>query len=155
MICTISVIELQALAQGDLTRRVSIEASEIEVSSGDEVGLMASAFNTIVARLQEAGLAFSEMTTRLGTAIDQVAGSAMSVSAASTQLADAAAQSGQATSQIAATVQQVARGTTQQTEAITKTAGSMEQMKRAIDGVASGAQEQGTAVTPASLTAQL
>ncbi len=150
------VIELQALAQGDLTRRVSIEASEIEVSSGDEVGRMASAFNTIVARLQEAGLAFSEMTTRLGTAIDQVAGSAMSVSAASTQLADAAAQSGQATSQIAATVQQVARGTTQQTEAITKTAGSMEQMKRAIDGVASGAQEQGTAVTrAASLTAQL
>ena len=150
------VSELQALAQGDLTRSLTIQSRQIPVNGKDEVGQLATAFNTIVTRLQEAGQAFSDMTQRLGTAVSQVASSANSVTAASSQLADAAVQAGQATSQIAATVQQVARGTSQQTEAITKTAGSMEQMKRAIDGVAQGAQEQGSAVTrAATVTSQL
>ncbi len=150
------VTELKALAQGDLTRSLTIQSRQIPVNGKDEVGQLAIAFNTIVTRMQEAGQAFSEMTEHLGTAVSQVAGSANSVTAASSQLADAAVQAGQATSQIAATVQQVARGTSQQTEAITKTAGSMEQMKRAIDGVAQGAQEQGSAVTrAATVTSQL
>ncbi len=150
------VTELQALAQGDLTRSLTIQSQQIPVSGNDEVGQLATAFNTIVSRLQEAGQAFSDMTLRLGTAVSQVANSATSVTSASSQLADAAVQAGQATSQIAATVQQVARGTSQQTEAITKTAGSVEQMKRAIDGVAQGAQEQGSAVTrAATVTSQL
>ena len=150
------VTELQALAQGDLTRSLTIQSQQIPVSGNDEVGQLATAFNTIVSRLQEAGQAFSDMTLRLGTAVSQVASSATSVTSASSQLADAAVQAGQATSQIAATVQQVARGTSQQTEAITKTAGSVEQMKRAIDGVAQGAQEQGSAVTrAATVTSQL
>ncbi|HRE26646.1 MAG TPA: methyl-accepting chemotaxis protein, partial [Anaerolineales bacterium] len=150
------VSELEAMAQGDLTRSFVVQAQELSVTSQDEVGRMASAFNTIVARLQAAGQAFSEMTTRLGAAINQVADNAASVGSASSQLAAAAGQAGQATSQIASTVQQVARGTTQQTEGITKTAASMEQMKRAIDGVAQGAQEQGKAVgRAAAVTAQL
>ncbi|MBL8096613.1 MAG: HAMP domain-containing protein, partial [Anaerolineales bacterium] len=150
------VVELQAMAQGDLTRHFTVQAQTLPVTAEDEVGRMAAAFNTIVARLQAAGQAFSEMTAKLGNAVGQVAESAASVSTASTQLAAAAGQAGQATSQIAATVQQVARGTTQQTEGITKTASSMEQMKRAIDGVAQGAQEQGTAVSrAATVTAQL
>jgi len=150
------VSELEAMAQGDLTRNFVVQAQELPVTSQDEVGRMASAFNTIVARLQAAGQAFSEMTARLGAAINQVADNAASVGSASSQLAAAAGQAGQATSQIASTVQQVARGTTQQTEGITKTAASMEQMKRAIDGVAQGAQEQGKAVgRAAAVTAQL
>ncbi len=150
------VEQLSAMAQGDLTARMSIQAVTLPVTSRDEIGQLSAAFNTIVARLQEAGVAFGEMTTRLSAAVSEVADSATNVSTASTQLADAAGQAGQATSQIAATVQQVARGASQQTESITKTAASMEQMKRAIDGVSLGAQEQGRAVSrSAEITSDL
>ena len=162
------------IAEGDLDQT-------IVVSSKDEIGQMAAAFQHMVAYLQgmagaagriaqndltqdvtpqsqrdQLGLAFAAMIAQLRLTVGQVSTSALRVSAASGQLAAAANQAGQATSQIAATVQQVARGTGQQTEAITKTASSMEQMKHAIDGVAKGAEEQGAAVTrAASTTAQL
>lgn len=102
------------------------------------------------------GNAFKKMTNGLRSAIGQVADSASSLTAASTQLATASNQAGQATSQIATTIQQVAKGTTQQTEAVTKTASSVEEMARAINGVAQGAQEQATAAAKAStITGQL
>jgi methyl-accepting chemotaxis protein len=148
--------EMSALAQGDLTRRVQLQAVPIAITSKDEVGQMAAAFNNMINRLQEIGLAFDNMSDRLKDAVGQVAENASGLGAASSQLAASANQAGQATSQIASTIQQVARGTAQQTEGITHTAASVEQMKRAIDGVAKGAQEQAAAVAKAStLTAQI
>jgi len=150
------VQELGALAQGDLTRTVTIQAQPLTINSRDEVGQMALAFNTIIQRLQETGEAFREMSGRLREAVGQVAENAASLNAASGQLAAAANQAGQATNQIAVTVQQVAKGTAQQTEGVTKTAASVEQVSRAIDGVAKGAQEQAAAVSRAStITAQI
>ncbi|MBL8056318.1 MAG: methyl-accepting chemotaxis protein, partial [Anaerolineales bacterium] len=148
--------ELEALAQGDLTRSLTITAQPVAVQSRDEVGQMAEAFNAIIARLRAAGQAFGASAANLQAAIGQVAEHAASVGAASQQLASAAGQAGQATSQIAVTIQQVAKGTQQQSEGVGRTAGSMEQMRRAIDGVAKGAQEQAAAVgRSAAVTGQL
>lgn len=145
-----------ALAGGDLTANVTIETQTLNYESGDEMGDLARAFNTMISRLQETGQAFSDMTANLRNLVSQVADNANNVGAASAQLASAADQAGQATSQIATTIQQVAKGTTQQTQAVTQTAAAVEQMSRAIDGVAKGAQEQANAVAKASaLTAQI
>jgi len=138
--------EMNALAQGDLTRRLSISAQPVDIRSKDETGQLASAFNAMIARLQETGQSFAEMTASLRRLVGQVAENASGLSAASGQLAATANQSGQAANQIAATIQQVAKGTSQQSEAVNQTAGSMDQVSRAVDGIARGAQEQAQAV---------
>ncbi len=138
--------EMAALAQGDLTRRVSITAQPLDIAGRDETGQMARAFNAMIERLRGIGQAFDAMSERLRGAVGQVADNAQQLASASSQLSQAAGQAGQATGQIATTVQQVARGTAQQSESVTRTATATEQMKRAIDGVARGAQEQAAAV---------
>jgi methyl-accepting chemotaxis protein len=145
--------EMSALADGDLTRSLTIHAEALNIDSKDEVGQMAIAFNKIILGLQETGQTFEQMVNKLRSSIGQVAINASSVGAASGQLSAAAEQAGQATTQIASTVQQVAKGTSQQSESVSRTAASVEQMSRAIDGVARGAQEQATAVNKASAIA--
>lgn len=148
--------EMKAIAQGDLTRHVSISTQTLQVNSKDEVGQMAQAFNTVLGRFREIGEAFTEMTGNLNRVIGQVAENANNVNDASTQLTAAAQQAGQATSQISATIQQVAKGAQQQSESISRTALTVEQMSRMIDGVAKGSQEQAKAVSRAStVTSQM
>jgi methyl-accepting chemotaxis protein len=145
-----------AIANGDLTQSASVQTQSLTFRSSDEMGDLANSFNAIIARLQETGSAFVQMTTGLRNSVSQVAESAKNVSAASAQLSNAANQAGQAVTQIATTIQQVAKGTAQQTEGITRTAHSVEEMARAIDGVSKGAQEQAQAVAQSSsITSQL
>ncbi|MEK9162080.1 MAG: methyl-accepting chemotaxis protein [Chloroflexota bacterium] len=150
------VQEMKAMAQGDLTRQISLSTQTLQVNSKDEVGQMAQAFNTILGRFREIGEAFTEMTGNLNRVIGQVAENANNVNEASTQLAAAAYQAGQATSQISATIQQIAKGAQQQSESISKTVLTVEQMSRMIDGVAKGSQEQAKAVGKTStVTSQM
>jgi methyl-accepting chemotaxis protein len=145
-----------AIAAGDLTKSVSVQAQTLVYDSKDEMGDLARAFNAMITRLQGVGTNFTEMTANLSHLVGQVAESATGLGAASTQLASAAAQAGEVTSQIAVTIQQVAKGINQQTESITKMASSTEQMSRAIDGVAKGAQDQSLTVSKASdITGQI
>ncbi len=167
------------LAQGDAALegmdRRGIEATK---RRGDELGMTGRAFSALIEYLNEMasaaqriangdltaevsprgdvdvlGKAFLEMIANLRRLIGQVAESAESVNAASTQLAGAATQAGEATNQISLTMQQVSQGTTQQTEAVSKAASSVEQLARAIDGVARGAQEQAESVSKAATLA--
>jgi methyl-accepting chemotaxis protein len=148
--------ELEALAQGDLTRQLNVTTENIPVETLDEIGLLAQAFNNMLDRLRETGKAFSETSLHLQSLVGQVADNADAVGSASDQLTYVAEQAGQATHQIAATIQQVARGTSQQAESVNQTAMSVEQMTHAIDGVARGAQEQAAAINKASaVTAQM
>lgn len=117
----------ERVAQGDLTVKVPVASDEDRL-----------------------GHAMLEMVSGLRSQVTQVAHSAASLNAASTELSAAAAQAGQASGQIAATIQQIARGTAQQSESVAQTASSVEQMSRAIDGVARGAQEQADSVGKAA-----
>jgi methyl-accepting chemotaxis protein len=139
-----------AMANGDLTPSVSVQTQTLTLHSKDELGELAHTFNGMIARLQETGQAFGNMTTNLRGLVRQVSDSALSVGTASHQLTSAADQAGQATSQIAITMQQVAQGTTQQTEGVTRVAAMVDQMSRAIEGVATGAQEQAAAMNRTS-----
>jgi len=164
----------QDIAQGDLEQ-------EIDVQRADEVGQLAESFRQMMAYFKEIGQvahniasgdlsqdiqprserdalgkALLQMVSNLRHLVGRVTESALSLSAASAQLATAATQAGQATSQIAATIQQVAKGAAQQSESVARTANSVEQMTRAIDGIARGAQEQALSVSKASqVTAQI
>ncbi|HEX2979739.1 MAG TPA: methyl-accepting chemotaxis protein, partial [Anaerolineaceae bacterium] len=145
-----------AMAAGDLTQNAVFQTQALTYKSSDEMGMLADAFNRMIASMQETGVSFARMLDNLRDMMRQVAENSVSLSAAAGQLSASAEQSGQASGQIAATIQQVARGTAQQTESVTRTATSVEQMSRAIDGVAKGAQEQAAAVGKASnITAQI
>lgn len=148
--------EMSALAQGDLTRRLTIEAQPLGFQSEDEVGQVAKAFNAIIARLQESGLAFDQMSTNLQELAGQVTDSAHGVSAASEQLATTANQAKQATTQIATTIEQVSLGASHQADSVTEAITIVAQVARAIDGVSRGAQEQALAITKSSeMTTQI
>ncbi|MFN8453866.1 MAG: methyl-accepting chemotaxis protein [Anaerolineae bacterium] len=139
-----------AMANGDLTPSVSIQTQTLTLHSKDELGKLAQTFNGMITQLQQTGQAFGTMTINLRGLVRRVNDNALSVGAASHQLASAADQAGQATSQIAITMQQVAQGTTQQTEGVTRVAAMVDQMSRAIEGVATGAQEQAAAMNRTS-----
>jgi len=140
----------QSLAQGDLTQNLRIVSQPLSYKSNDEIGLLANAFNAMIEKLDQSGIAFVQMTDNLRSMITQVSENSVNLSASSEQLASAANQSGLAANQIAITIQQVATGIAQQTNSVNRTATSVEQMGRAIDGVAKGAQEQANATSKAS-----
>jgi methyl-accepting chemotaxis protein len=145
-----------AMASGDLTASVTVQAQEVALQSGDEIGDMAQSFNQMITRLQETGQSFDNMIVNLRNLIGQVADSATNVSAAAGQLTASADQSARAANQVATTIQQVASGTAQQTESVTAATTTVEQVTRAIEGVARGAQEQAAAVgRSAQITGQI
>ncbi len=135
-----------AIARGDLTAQVSIRSSPLTVESRDELGVLARAFNDMIAKLRQTGSSFEQMTADLRVLVGQVGGHAASINSASVHLAEAANQAEHATSQIAGATQQVAHGTDQQSEGVAQTAKSIEEMSRAIDDLARGAQDQAAAV---------
>lgn len=135
-----------ALAHGDLTQRVTIQATTVPEASGDELGLMTRAFNLIVEQLQRTGAAYAAMTHQLQTVVQQVAANATGLGAASADMATAAEQVGQASGQISATMQQVAHGASDQANNVTQTAAAIETVQRAIDAVAAGARDQALTV---------
>ncbi len=136
----------EALAAGDLSQTLSITAQPVNVKSSDEIGEMARSFNDMIARLQETGNAFGQMTANLRETIGTVASAAVSLTEASQQLSYASEQTGAATQQIATTIQQVAKGNQDQSASVQETTASVEQLTQAINQIAKGSQEQSRAV---------
>ncbi len=142
----------EAIARGDLTGTIEIQAKEVPFQSADELGDLARALNTMIGRLHRVGAATMDMSADLQKIIGEMIGDSQLLNSASQQLADIAAQSKEATYQIALTMQQIAIGTSQQSDSSNKTAAAVEQMSHAINGVASGAQEQTKAIQLAMTT---
>ena len=143
----------QALAAGDLTREVELNAAHVTVTSKDEIGAMASDFNQMLDRLQDTGAAFAEMRANLHEMIGQVRQSADGLADTSLQLGESSGQAGHAVQQVTAAVQQVAGGALQQSNGARETSALVGQLLDAIDQVARGAQDQAQAVSAASSTA--
>lgn len=120
----------ETAAAGDLTVRIP------EVKTGDEVQVMASAFDT--------------MMQTLVSLIQDVNSSAQHVAATSEGLSAVSEETARASSQIAETIRQMAKGTEQQTAAASGTASSVAQLTAAVDQVAKGALSQMNVVADAS-----
>jgi methyl-accepting chemotaxis protein len=142
--------EIHLMAEGDLTRSVSIRPRELPQVGNNEIGRIAEAFNTMICQLQAIGEAFNSLNVNLGNAIGEVAENASGLGEASERLATASAQASQATSQITLTIQQVAQGTSDQSNEANHTAAAMEQMNQSIINVAAGAREQEKSLTQVS-----
>jgi len=138
--------EMSALANGDLTRSITITARPVKVDSGDELGQMAQAFNAVIVRLQEIGYAFENMNASLRTLVSQVAGSANELNIASGHLSNTAVQTEMVAAQVGGAIQHVVNGAQAQTTSLDTAAAAIENMTQAIEGVAHGGQSQAEAV---------
>jgi methyl-accepting chemotaxis protein len=143
----------RALASGDLTQSLSITTQRVTVSGGDELGAMASSFNTMVDQLHEAGAAFGEMTGQLRELIGAVQATAETLASTSDQLGQAAGQTGQAVQQVTQAVQQVAAGSQEASRSAQETNRTIGQLSQAIDAIARGAADQARQVQAASSSA--
>lgn len=149
--------------------------TQINYRREDEIGILATAFRSMINYLHELanastemakgnltidvkplsgedvlGTAFAEMSLSLRSVVSQVTRQAGELDQSARQLALAATQASLATEQIAVTIQEVARSTSSQAESLTRATASIDQTTRAIEGVADGAQEQASAVGKAS-----
>jgi len=138
------------LAEGDLTVCFSVQAQPVAVASRDEIGQVATAFNSMVEQLQEFGLAFQQAVQRLHQMVTELAANSTHLGIASDELAIAANLTGEASGQISTAVHQAAVGSSQQTEKILNTTMSFEQVIQALDRVARGAHDQAGAVHEAT-----
>ena len=110
---------VREVAQGNLA------VKKMEVASKDEVGQLATEFNT--------------MTDNLQSLVRHVTQTAEQVAASSEELTASAEQSAQATTQVAATISEVASGAVKQATAVDSTASVVEQMSAGIQQVAANA----------------
>lgn len=150
------VAEMTALAQGDLRRNLTITTPPLAITSTDEVGQTALAFNNIIARLHEVGMVFNETTVNLRNLVERVSVTAQGAGQAAEHLLVIAGQTERATVQVGEVIQQMAQGAVQQTEGVARAVGIVEQVSQAIDGVAQGAQEQAAATAETStITARI
>ncbi|NQW16510.1 MAG: HAMP domain-containing protein [Chloroflexi bacterium] len=136
----VSVTEM--VAAGDLTRTIEVQIETIDVKSNDEVGQMASAFNSMGKQLVALGAANTKMVTSLRETITKVNGAATGMASASHELATAANQAGEGTNGIASATQGVASGAAEQSRSVEGANETVGQLATAIDQIARGSQEQ-------------
>ena len=113
-------------AEGDIRKDVP------NYDTGDEVGVLARACNTMVHNFRDT--------------IGRVAESAEQVAATSQQLSANSTGSFQGAQNITETIEEMAKGTFEQTRDAAETQSSMQQLSSAIDQIASGAHDQAQSV---------
>jgi methyl-accepting chemotaxis protein len=137
---------LAAFAANDLTARVEATTSLIENCGSDEVGLMAEATNTMLARLGSTMDNYEMARSNLSGALGEVHTAAQSVARTSGEVNSAAMQSGQGATQIAHTIGQVASGASDQARAGNDTANAVNDLRAVIESVRCGAAETARSV---------
>lgn len=110
----------QKVANGDLTKQVT-------VTSQDELGQLATSFNTMV--------------TELTTLIKQITVNSEQVAASSEELTASSEQSAQAAGQIASSITDVAKGAEEQLAASGDTSAVVEQLSASMQQIAANANE--------------
>ncbi|BDI33207.1 methyl-accepting chemotaxis protein [Capsulimonas corticalis] len=147
---------VKALANGDLTRRVTADVQELEISSQDEVGRMAREVNAIIRQTQETVTAFEAAQLALRGLIGEVSLSAAAVARTGQGLAEASDQTAEGARSVSLSMQEVAqaidhsasasleiaRGSEQQADASTTVSALMDQLGAAITQVHSGGERQ-------------
>jgi len=113
---------MSRVANGDLT------VKKIDVSTNDEVGIMANAFNDMIINLKDI--------------IYQIRSTSDSVSITSQQLTENSENVSKSTQQVTGAMQDIAIGVTHQSMAVKDTVETVSQINNAIEQIASGAQEQ-------------
>jgi methyl-accepting chemotaxis protein len=143
----------KALADGDLTQAAAVTAVRVQVTSKDEIGVMARDFNAMIDGLQETGDAFAEMSANLRDVIGHVKNSAEGLAGTSGQLGEGAAQTSSVVQQVTQAIQNVAAGAQDTSQSALASNEAVAQLGQAIDAIARGASEQARQVQAVSATA--
>jgi len=152
-------IGLNKMKEGDLTYSFKPESTPIPNPHKDELGQIASAFNTILEGVQSSVEAYTVTRENLSGMVGELQNSASSVAATSQQLSSSAEDTNQltlsiaeSTTQVASAIeesarssQQIAKGSEQLAVSATEAASAMEKLQDAISLVKSGSDEQATA----------
>ena len=146
---------IEALAGGDLTVAVAPSTAAVTGRSSDEIGQVADAVASLRSRLIDTIEAYNATRANLSTLVEQVAGSAGRVSAASQQMAATSAESGKTSGEIAHAVGDIAVGAERQVRAVEIVRGSAEEMGHAVgEAAANAAQTAEVAHTARELARQ-
>ncbi len=137
---------LAAFAASDLTVRIRNGSRPIENCGSDEVGQMAAATNSMLARLDSTMDSYETARTTLAEALGEVHDAAQAVSRTSAEVNEAAMQSGHGSEQIAHTIGQVAIGASDQARAATDTSNAVNDLRSVIESVRGGAAETARSV---------
>jgi methyl-accepting chemotaxis protein len=132
---------LDALATGDLTRRIDPDSGPIEATTRDELGDVAVAVDAIRERVIASISSFNAMSDQLRSMLSDVATSAGAVSAASVQMSSTSEEAGRATGEIAQAVGDVAQGAERQVSMVEEARRAADEVARTIEESAAGAQQ--------------
>jgi len=146
---------MQAVAQGDLRRRIDISAYPLDFQSADEIGRLAAAFNKMVAELRQTGADYNRTIGDLGRMIGEIKTNSDFLDQSANNLSLSAQEVERSSSRIAQTIQQLALGSSSQAESLENATVLVAQMAQAVDGVARGAQEQAVAVNKSAAMADV
>ena len=137
---------LEAMADNDLTVKLSGASRRIENKSRDEVGRMAETANTVLAEIDRTVENYERARASLAGALAQVHEAAASVTQTSAELTQAAQESGNGSTQIARTISQVAAGASDQAHAASETSHAVGDLRTVIEQVRSGAAQTAESV---------
>ena len=134
---------INALADGDLTHRITPVTSPVPNPSNDEIGKMAKIFNVMLEEMKGAIGGFNNANDNLCGLISQVGKSSQTVSEKSGNVAATAEQ-------ISAGANQIAAGSSQLAAGATEAAAIVEEMNAQVNEVSNSSEQQAAAVTQAS-----
>jgi len=124
--------KVELVADGDLN------VGECSIHSKDEVGLLATSFNTMILNLR--------------TLVIQIRNSAEQLAASSQEIVATMDQNAQVSNQISSAIGEVANGSEQQVKALTDTSATIEELSASIEEVAASGS---TVANSASTTVQI
>ncbi|MBS1727062.1 MAG: methyl-accepting chemotaxis protein [Armatimonadetes bacterium] len=134
---------LGALADGDLTHRITPVTSPVANPSKDEIGLMARTFNSMLEEVKAAIAGYNQATDNLCLLVSQVGASSQNVADNANNVASSAEQ-------ISAGANQISAGSTSLATSATEAAAIVEEMQAQANEVGAGSEKQAAAIEQAS-----
>lgn len=139
---------MQRISQGDLTVEFWVDATDVEVLSGDELGRLGEVFNTMLARLRVTGEAVNGMVAGLREMVAQAAAVSAHVSDGSEALAGASGDAARAAGEVAGSITSVAENSGSQAQTSEAVASALSVIveeigvtQRAVGAVGTAARE--------------
>jgi methyl-accepting chemotaxis protein len=144
---------LKAMAQNDLTVRVTPVTAPIAKYGSDEIGQTAAATNRLLDKVKASIASYEEARRGLEATVGSILAAANGVAETSGQLGAASNQTGEAVQQVSRAVQGIAAGAQDTSTSAQASNSAVTELVGAVDSIARGAAEQAQQVQHASATA--
>ncbi len=142
---------IKKLADGDLTGSFLSERPMLPVTGRDEIGALATSYNTLATALNDTAVEYLAAAKNLRTLITTVSMTSQSLATASDQASAATKQSSFAIDEIAHAVESVASGAQVQSDQVGDTATAIEELARTAEQIATVATHQASTIAKTTL----